>query len=194
MHALLNNIQRKAASQALAKRTIVLCRNKLDEKIYVDKSYKYAIKRKLRQNVTLEQVWADIKNFYEFLKFFDDFDTFITYRVLLEVHFIYTNTHKNYYYNFLLEFWNWIYNKNFAPLFLSSITHHISVSYYDQPLFAQNVLELALMLCIVFIADFFLGSLSKVFRVRKFCIGRRVIRRSAEIIISPVVVAGFYVW
>ena len=128
--------------------------------------------------MTLEQVWADIKNSYEFLQFFDDFDTFITYRVLLEVHFIYTNTHKNYYYNFLLEFWNWIYNKNFAPLFLSSITHHISVSYYDQPLFAQNVLELALILCIV----------------RKFCIGRRVIRRSAEIIISPVVVAGFYVW
>ena len=120
MHALLNNIQRKAASQALAKRTIVLCRNKLDEKIYVDKSYKYAIKRKLRQNVTLEQVWADIKNFYEFLKFFDDFDTFITYRVLLEVHFIYTNTHKNYYYNFFLEFWNWNYNKNFVPLFLFS--------------------------------------------------------------------------
>ena len=47
MHALLNNIQRKAASQALAKRTIVLCRNKLDEKIHIDKSYKYVVKGNL---------------------------------------------------------------------------------------------------------------------------------------------------
>ena len=47
MYALLNNIQRKAASQALAKRTIVLCRNKLDEKIHIDKSYKYVVKGNL---------------------------------------------------------------------------------------------------------------------------------------------------
>ena len=60
MYALLNNIQRKAASQALAKRTIVLCRNKLEEKIHVDKSYKYAIKGNLgktdfRASVSLHQ-------------------------------------------------------------------------------------------------------------------------------------------
>ena len=118
--------------------------------------------------MTLEQVWAYIKNSYEFLQFFDDFDTFITYRVLLEVHFIHTNAHKNYYYNFS---WNFGTEPTTKTLFLCfyflTITHHISVSYYDQPLFAQNVLELALILCIVFIGDFFLGSLSKVFRVLK---------------------------
>ena len=109
---------------------------------------------------------------------------------------LYTRTHTKI--TIIIFSWNFGTEPTTKTLFLCfyflTITHHISVSYYDQPLFAQNVLELALILCIVFIADFFLGSLSKVFRVRKFCIGRRVIRRSAEIIISPVVVAGFYVW
>ena len=42
-----------------------------------------------------EIVWNNIKNSYEFLKFFDSFDMFITYHyVLLEVYFIYMHTHK----------------------------------------------------------------------------------------------------
>ena len=68
-----------------------------------------------------------------------------------------------------------------------------------KPLFPQNVLELVLVLCIVFIADFFLGSLLKGFRVLKsgnFVLDSKIrlcIRRSAKIIISHVAVAGFYV-
>ena len=107
---------------------------------------------------------------------------------------LYTRTHSKI--TIIIFSWNFGTEPATKTLFLCFyfliITHHISVSYYDQPLFAQNVLELALTLCIVFVADFFLGSLSKVFR--KFCIRRRVIRRSAEIIISPVVVVSFYVW
>ena len=107
---------------------------------------------------------------------------------------LYTRTHTKI--TIIIFSWNFGTETTTKTLFLCfyflTTIHHISVSYYDQTLFAQNVLELALILCIVFIADFFLGSLSKFFR--KFCIRRRVIRRSAEIIISPVVVVSFYVW
>ena len=82
---------------------------------------------------------------------------------------LYTRTHTKI--TIIIFSWNFGTETTTKTLFLCfyflTTIHHISVSYYDQTLFAQNVLELALILCIVFIADFFLGSLSKVFRVLK---------------------------
>ena len=111
----------------------------------------------------LEIVWNNIKNSYEFLKFFDSFDMFITYHyVLLEVYFIYMHTHKN--------------SRNFGivpetrTLFLCF--HLLTKSTTSTPtvmsksLFAQNILGLTLVLSMVFIADFF--SLALFWKVSEY--------------------------
>ena len=84
-------------------------------------------------NVTLEKVETNIKNSYEFLKFFVNFHTFLKYHnTLLEIYFIHTLTGKKLP-NFL-KFRNCPCNTNFLPLFPSADkTLRICNSYYDQP-------------------------------------------------------------
>ena len=55
-------------------------------------------------------MWTNIQTSYKSLKFFDNFDTFITNHIFLEVSFIRIQTHKNYHYDFLLKFLNCLYN------------------------------------------------------------------------------------
>ena len=153
--------------------------------------------------MTLEQVWADIKKFLWVSKMFW-WIWFVHYmhNVLQEVYFIHTNTHKNYSYNFLLDFWNWTGNKKLVPMFLSSYkTHHLYSSYYDQTSVCSKCIWAGINTVYSFYRwFFFLGSLLKGFRVLKsgnFALDSKIrlcIRRSAKIIISHVVVAGFYVW
>ena len=66
-----------------------------------------------------------------------------------------------------------------------------------KPLFIQNVLGLILVLCIVFIADFFPWFHIERFQNNKFsqfCIRLGVIGRSVRIIINHAVDATFYIW
>ena len=94
------------------------------------------------------------------------------------------HTHKNYNYVFLLEFWNCSCNTNFLPLFPSAYkTHHISASCYDETS-AQNVFGLTLVLCIVFIADFFPSFHVESTEVKQFRLRLRVIGRNIGTIVG----------
>ena len=124
----------------------------------------------MKFNVNLEKVWTNIKNSYEFLKNLDNFEMFITYHnVLEEVCFIYTPapppppcppppppppTKTIIIIFFVLNFWI-ASATNFLPLFLSDYKSHYKATTFTPAQFAQNVLGLTLVLCIVFITDFF---------------------------------------
>ena len=111
---------------------------------------------------------------------------------------LYTHTHtqKELNYNFLREFQNYPCNTNVFPVFPWDSKSTSSYPSNLAPLLAQNVLEQTLVLCIVFIADFFSWIHVERFQsteVRQFCDRLRVIGRSLVLIINRVVDAAFYI-
>ena len=129
------------------------------------------------------------KNSFEFLKFFANFDTVVTYHnLLLEVYVIHTRRRKI---TITIFFWNFGIVPATQTFFLcfhritepTTFTPAVIVN----PLFTQNVLGLTFVLSMVFIADFFPWLHVKRFLsadVRQFCLRLRVIERSVGIVIS----------
>ena len=147
----------------------------------------------MKFNVTLEKVWTIIKNSYKFLKNLDNFEMFITYHnVLEEVYFTYTPTQKK-----LLYFSFWTFELPLQQTFFYCFYQITKATTFTPAQFAQNVLGLTLVLCIVFITDFLPWLHVKWFQsteVRQFWPGFKVIERGVGIIISHATGVVFYIW
>ena len=173
-------------------------------------------------------MWTYIKNSYEFLTFFDNFDTFVTYHnVLLEIYLIHKHrivpATQTFFPCFIkFQVFHVIKKRpqhkcfpvNIAKFFRKPILRehlHTAASFcfhrlakpttftpvvMNEPLFAQNVLGLTSLLCIVFIANVFPWLHFVRFQSTKvswFCLRLGVIRWSVWIIMSHVVEAAFYI-
>ena len=155
IHDFFNKIQRTASSATLGKKTILFHEKKLDERIHVDKPFKskenlqqFLVAKQWNQeklNVNLEKMWTNIKDCFNF---FDNFYmVFIYHNALREICCMHTHTQTL---TMIIFFWKIRIvpaTQNFSFCFnrLTKLTT-FAPAVITNPLFAQNVLELTLVL------------------------------------------------
>ena len=122
---------------------------------------------------------------------------FISYHnILLEVYFthtqLHTETHLHTHTRTHVQITTIIFFWNFGIVPATQTSTSVFITFLTKPLFAQNVPGLTLVLCIVFIADFFPWLHVERFQsteVRQFCLRLRIMRKTMEIVISHVAYA-----